>query len=141
MSTTSLQWPMLDDIWRHYRNPVRLWVHTASAPVLLVGLWLHSWPMIGAALAVMVVNPFLFGAVDARDGVMVRVMDGARIWLRQASPAARVLAIWLPSLIAVPLVWALWTNQVFWTAFFLLWAVAYKTAFCCMALELRGPAE
>lgn len=139
MASLSLPRSGLEAVWRHYRHPWSLAIHAAAAPALLLGLWLHSGLLIAGSLATMVLNPLLFGAgvfgtAAATGGVMGRVMQGAQLWLQSASPEMIALTVWLPALMGVPLVWALWTNSLVWTLFFLGWALAYKLAFSRLAL-------
>lgn len=125
-----------DIMWRRHRNPASGWTRILLFPMLVVGLWYHSWMLLALVVVAAITNPFWFPPPKSGDSYMTLMVDGERIWLARKNWVERFLFLYLPGLQVIPLVWALWTNHPVWTAYFVVWVVAQKVAFVVWTAEI-----
>jgi hypothetical protein len=126
-------------MWRRHRNPASGWTRFMLYPLLLVALWYHSWILIAVVVVASVTNPFWFPPPRSGESFMTRAVDGERIWLARKNRLERFLFLVLPGIQMAPLVWALWTNHLAWSTYFVLWTLAQKITFVMWTAEIaRG---
>lgn len=116
---------MTDTVWRRHANPLSVWSRFTCLPLLVLAIWSRTWfgwfalPLVGLSLVWIWANPRAFSQPLDYGSWASRVTLGERTYLaRDRFPipqhhlrAARILAS-LPVLGLLPLVWGLWTFDI-----------------------------
>ena len=91
-----------DRVWDRHANPWSGWSRVLSMPMLAVGLYLHSYLIIGITLVWLVVNPVLFPRPKSVDNWMSKGVIGERLYFKDGKKLRRDLPTLL-NLANVPL--------------------------------------
>ena len=80
-----------DKAWDRHTNPWSGWSRVLSMPMLAVGLYLHSYWIIGITLVWLVVNPVLFPRPKSVDNWMSKGVIGERLYFKDGKKLRRDL--------------------------------------------------
>ena len=71
---------MSDKVWARHSNPWSGWTRVLSIPVLAIGLFLHSWWIMGAIAVWIIVNPMLFSPPKSINNWMSKGVLGEKLY-------------------------------------------------------------
>jgi hypothetical protein len=71
-----------DKVWARHANPWSGWSRVAIIPVLGLGLYLHSYWILGAAVLWAILNPFVFPVPKSVDNWMSKGVLGEQLYFR-----------------------------------------------------------
>lgn len=69
-----------EETWERHANPWSGWTRVLSMPALAVGLYLHSFWVLGAVIAWLIINPMLFPKPKNFDNWMSKGVLGEKLY-------------------------------------------------------------
>ncbi|MFC6719508.1 DUF6653 family protein [Natrialbaceae archaeon GCM10025810] len=92
-----------DEVWARHSNPKSGWTRLLAYPALIYAVYARSWRLLGATLAFLAVNPFVFPEPKTEpDDWMYRVVRAEQRWSEAGRPFVGVGFPQVINLIQVP---------------------------------------
>jgi hypothetical protein len=118
--------------WERLRNPWAGWTRVGLGLISPFVLWIHNPLILILFVAAIFTHPYWFPPFKEKQphpDTMTKLTDRFQAWLKTTSQEERLL-IFIPGVaIAVPYVFFMWTNSLFWGLFFLGTGTSYKVLF------------
>lgn len=124
--------------WERLRHPYASWARIALGLSIPFIVWSHDWLLICLLVVAIFSHPFWFPPyVQAGDETpfMTRLIDRWQEWLEKTPTKDKLVHFFPGIVLLMPLLWFLWANSLFWSAYFVLAAIAYKTMFCWWIMQ------
>ena len=80
-----------DKTWERHANPWSGWSRVATMPLLAIGLYFHSFWILGLALIWMVVNPVVFPSPAKTSNWMSQGVPGEQLYYKDGKKLKRDL--------------------------------------------------
>ena len=130
--------------WERLRNPLAGWVRVALVITLPFLLWTHNVPLLILWVAAAIIHPHfipVYVVAGKEAPLFTRLTDAAHKWYEDTPPRERWMDIFPCAVLALPMLWALWSQLAFWAVYFYAAAVISKALFLYRLLQQKNHGE
>ena len=80
-----------DKTWERHANPWSGWTRVLSMPALAIGLYLHSFWILGLVVVWLIINPMIFSKPKSVDNWMSKGVLGEKLYFKNGKKLKRDL--------------------------------------------------
>lgn len=133
---------LLETLWRRHQNPWSWAFRLVFFLMLSLGLWLHALWVVLLAVVGLGTSWFWFPEPSTPNDFTADALAGERDWLAEPLRGRKLIEVVFGLAAFILYLWAMWTNQVFFSLLMVGGIVLFKSLFVLrVAREARRKRE